>query len=72
MPVLREHRETTMQFILTVVFACGVGCGAPPSVHVDSTYPTHEACDTAGKAWLSSNANPERAVRSYTCTHSTR
>jgi hypothetical protein len=53
---------------LTLIFAC---CGMPLSVALPNSYPSHQACDDAGKVWLKPEANPVHAVKRYSCARST-
>jgi hypothetical protein len=53
---------------LTLIFTC---CGMPLSVVLPSSYPSHQACDEAGKVWLKPESNPVRTVRRYSCSRST-
>jgi hypothetical protein len=54
-------------WLLTLVFACGISCGGNPD-HVDlGTYASYQACSTSGLQWIKREANPQRAVKTYTC-----
>jgi hypothetical protein len=56
-----------MSYALTLVFACGIGCGEPAQVTVTTPYATSQECDMAGQGWMAPNANPEGAVDHYSC-----
>lgn len=56
-----------MRWILILYFTCGHGCGQPTLVELPDVYATWEQCRKAGNVWLTPNANPMRAVKSFAC-----
>ena len=59
-----------MEFFLTLIFACGVGCGEPAEITLkDHSYATLKDCGAAARVWLAPNANPARAIRTFRCEH---
>ena len=61
-----------MVYFLTLVFTCGVGCGYPSTVTLPMAYGSQGRCIAAGRVWLSAAANPDKAVRDFTCDQGNR
>jgi hypothetical protein len=57
-----------VSYLLTLLFACGHGCGSPTSVTLPTFYETQQECEDAGRVWLSHAANPTFAIRGVQCT----
>jgi|SRR5215472_12319123 len=51
-----------MQYLLTLLFSCGLGCGEPAQVTLPTLYVTYQECLAAGQIWVSPNANPTPTV----------
>ena len=65
------HRSASaMKFFLTLVFACGLGCGEPAEVTLkDHSYASLRDCGAAAKVWLDPSANPAKTIRTFRCEH---
>jgi hypothetical protein len=58
---------SSMKYVLTLLFACGLGCGVPKQISLPTVYRSHQQCLVAGNVWLSPEANPSHAVRDFRC-----
>jgi hypothetical protein len=53
--------------LLTLIFACGHGCGAPTYVTLPTQYKSVQECRKTGSVWLSPNSNPTNAIATFKC-----
>ena len=51
-------------WFLALIFALD---GTPPSVQLETVYASQRACQSAGEAWLTPQANPTHTVRTFSC-----
>ena len=54
-------------YLLTLIFTCGQDCGEPPKVTLPTHYATAMECVQAGDQWITVHANPQKAIRTFTC-----
>jgi hypothetical protein len=59
-------QSTGGDYRLTLIFACGAGCGSPEQITIATPY-TYEQCQAAGGQWLSPQANPAGALSGFQC-----
>lgn len=56
-----------LKFTLVLLFACDAACGGQPPQVVLDTYNTFAECVAHGKVWLQPNANPQHALKEFSC-----
>jgi hypothetical protein len=49
---------------LILIFAC---CGMPLSAAMPNSYPSLQACDAAGRVWITPESNPVGTVKRFSC-----